>query len=69
MFKRASVVSASMADDMTAVECKSTERGDHVVVVETTESRCFLHLRRGMEASEVADGLRQLARTIEMGER
>ncbi len=65
MYERASVLSADMAEDMNGADLQGTERGDDVVVIETITERAHLHLRRGMDASEVAEGLRALADTLD----
>jgi len=56
-----SVLSPDMAEEMAAGELGATERGDHVIAIETTEDRFQLHLRRGMALGDLAGGLRALA--------
>ncbi|NBC29365.1 MAG: hypothetical protein GVY29_05160 [Spirochaetes bacterium] len=64
MFEFVSVTSAGVAEDAWEKELAPTERGDFVVVLEMTDTRAFMHLRRGMDAEDVALGLRKLADVI-----
>jgi len=68
MFDCAAVVDAGMAEDMSGYELTGVERGDDVFVLQTTEGRFHLHLRRGMGPSEIADCLRKFADLIESSE-
>jgi len=65
MLEHVAVVSADMAEEMTGAELEPTERGDFVVAFEHGDTRDHLHLRRGMDVAEVAEGLRRLADLIE----
>lgn len=65
MFERAAVIDADMAEDMSGHDLPGTQRGDDIFVLQTTEERFHLHLRREMEPTEIADGLRQFADLIE----
>lgn len=65
MLEYVSVTSAAMAEDASGHDLEGTERGDFVLVIETTEARDHLHFRRGMDAHDVAQGLRFLADCID----
>lgn len=65
MFEFMAVTSADMAEDMSDTEIGPTERGDQVLVIEMSEVRVLLHLRRGMGRKDVVKGLRVLADSIE----
>ena len=68
MLEFVSVTSADVAEDASGDELQGTERGDFVIVIETTDHRDHLHLRRGMSAQDVAGGLRAMADCLEMNE-
>lgn len=68
MLEFVSVTSASIAEDSSDAELEGTERGDFVIVIETTEARSHLHMRRGMTAEDIAGGLRALADCLETNE-
>ena len=62
MYERAFVVSADYAQD--ADDLDGLERGDDVVVIQTTETDYHLHMRRGMTNEDVVEGLEALADVI-----
>lgn len=63
-FERAAVVGPDLAE-ITGGELGGNERGDDVVLIQTTKTRYQLHLRRGMDESDIAAGLRRMADAIE----
>jgi hypothetical protein len=65
LLEHVAVVSADMAEDMDGANLDGTERGDFVLAIECGETRSHLHLRRGMDAEDVAEGLRALADVLE----
>ena len=65
MLEFVSVTSADVAEDAADDALPGTERGDFVLIIELAECRSHMHLRRGMTAADVAEGLRFLANCID----
>lgn len=67
LLRNVSVIDGPLAEQMSSGEDLSpTERGDNVIVFSFggSEADSFLHLSRGMEREDVANGLEAAAKAI-----